>query len=118
MQPEHLLNYFRRRRFRRDLSRLVSVPPSPATAPYWKRSGRPPKREGLELIAEYFGVSIDYLLGKSMEIPQTNNAPIQTNRSEMFSILSQLTDQELDNLLQYAEFLLSKRQDQSGQDSL
>lgn len=86
---------------------------SPATAPYWKRSGRPPKREGLDLIAEYFNVSVDYLLEKTNDSnisKITINAPIQTNRSEMFAILSQLTDSELDELLHYAEYLLSKRQ--------
>lgn len=96
---------------------------SPATAPYWKRSGRPPKREGLELIAEYFDVSIDYLLEKNdfTNIQQissiTTNAPIQVNRSEMLSILSKLSDSELDELLHYAEYLLSKRSNQAEPDN-
>ena len=78
---------------------------SAATAPYWKKSQRPPKREGLEKIAEYFGVSVDYLLGKE----QKKTAPVETNRSELFAILARLTDAEIDDLLQYSEFLLAKR---------
>lgn len=101
---------------------------SQAAAPYWKKSGKTPKRETLENIAKYFGVSIDYLLEKHsnntieipieipIEIAKIKNAPIQTNRSEMFSILSKLTDSELDELLHYADYLLSKRQSQVEQD--
>lgn len=43
---------------------------SGGTAAYWKKSGRPPKRETLEKIAQKFGVSVDYLLGR--EEPKSN----------------------------------------------
>ena len=94
---------------------------SHAAAPYWKKSGKAPKRETLEMIADYFGCSVEFLLGRtptaaevfaSLEsaIPtQKENAPARFSRSEIFSILGQLTDEELDNLLDYANFLLSKR---------
>ena len=100
----------------------VKIGYSKATSSYWKKSQKIPKREALEKISELFDVNIDYLTGKSsvvrtMEIPQITNAPIQTNRSEMFSILSKLTDSELDELLHYADYLLSKRQSQAEQDS-
>ena len=95
---------------------------SKTTSSFWKRTGGIPKRESLEKIAERFNVSVDFLLGKSdltdfkqvyQSYEASKNAPIQTNRSEMFSILSQLTDAELDELLHYAEFLLSKRSNQA-----
>ena len=79
---------------------------SQAAAPYWKKSQRPPKREGLEIIANYFGVSVDYLLGKETK---KEPVPVETNRSELFAILARLTDAEIDDLLQYSEFLLAKR---------
>jgi transcriptional regulator with XRE-family HTH domain len=96
---------------------------SGGTAAYWKKSGNTPKREALEKIADQFGVSVDYLLGREMDseylkseilnaFNQDNaqkNAPIETNRSEMLSVLSKLTDAELDDLIDYARFLLSKR---------
>lgn len=94
---------------------------SQAAAPYWKKSGKSPKRETLEMIAEYFGCSVEYLLGRmqtTMEVfsalestiaSQKEIAPAKFSRSEIFSILGQLTDEELDNLLDYAKFLLSKR---------
>lgn len=37
---------------------------SHATASYWRKSGGTPKREALEKFAEFFGVSVDYLLGR------------------------------------------------------
>ena len=77
---------------------------SAAAAPYWKKSKRPPKREGLEKIADYFGVSVDYLLGK-----EEKPAPVQINRSELFAVLSKLNDDQLNELLHFAEFLLSKQ---------
>lgn len=43
---------------------------SGGTAAYWKKSGRPPKRETLEKIAQKFDVSVDYLLGR--EEPKSN----------------------------------------------
>ena len=91
---------------------------SQAAAPYWKKSGKTPKRETLENIAKYFGVSIDYLLEKEpyqnfIDIPATvmeiKNAPTKTSRSELFTILGKLTDSELDEVLDFAEYLLLKR---------
>jgi repressor LexA len=38
---------------------------SNSTASYWKNAKNPPKREALEKIAKYFGVSVDYLLGQN-----------------------------------------------------
>ena len=97
---------------------------SQAAAPYWKKSGKPPKRETLELLAKYFGCSVEYLLGREPKaadisgvlgkeyIYKKENAPARFSRSEIFSILSQLTDEELDDLLDYAKYLLLKRQSQ------
>ena len=94
---------------------------SQATAPYWKKSGKAPKRETLEKIAEYFGVSIEYLLGREPTVADVfgriekniadkkENAPTKLSRSELFNILGQLTDSELDEVLDFAEYLLLKR---------
>lgn len=96
---------------------------SQAAAPYWKKSGKAPKRETLEKIAEYFGCTIEYLLGREpsvadvfgmIENAQTKqNAPAKHSRSEVFNILGQLTDHELDEVLDFAEHLLQKRLNQA-----
>ena len=97
---------------------------SQAAAPYWKKSGKTPKRETLEMLAKYFGCSVEFLLGRTptaaevftaleSTIPvQKEIAPAKFSRSELFYTLSLLTEDELDNLLDYAKFLLSKRQAQ------
>lgn len=86
----------------------VEIGLSKTSSSFWKRTNGIPKRETLEKIAERFNVTVDYLLGKEKEKP----APVQVNRNELFSILAKLTDSELDDLLKYSEFLLSKRQSQ------
>lgn len=92
---------------------------SQAAAPYWKKSGRPPKRETLEMIAEYFGCTVEYLLGREQTVAdvfgiiekqqEKENAPTKPSRSELFTILGKLTDSELDEVLDFAEYLLLKR---------
>lgn len=42
----------------------IKIGLSKTTSSYWKTSGRIPKRETLEKIAEYLGCSVDYLLGR------------------------------------------------------
>ena len=37
---------------------------SNSTATYWKKSGKPPKREAVEKIAAYLNCSVDHLLGR------------------------------------------------------
>lgn len=95
---------------------------SQAAAPYWKKSGKRPKRETLEVIAKYFGVSIDLLLERDVQSVRESiisgnmakeNAPTKLSRSELFNILGQLTDSELDEVLDFAEYLLLKRQSQA-----
>lgn len=72
---------------------------------YWKQSKKPPKHDTLEKLSKYFGVPISRLLGEE----EKEIAPV-IDRSELFTILAGLTDQELDKVLDFAEFLISKRQ--------
>lgn len=48
-----------------------------STAAYWKKSGRPPKRETLEKIAERFNVSVDYLLDRESSEIKKSAIPIK-----------------------------------------
>lgn len=96
----------------------VNIGYSKTTSSYWKQSQRTPKREALDRIADYFGVSVDYLLEKDAVPIRENillgfgakeNAPTKPSRSELFTILGKLTDSELDEVLDFAEYLLLKR---------
>lgn len=44
-----------------------------ASVTVWKNSGKAPKQELLVKIAEFFGVTTDYLLGNETEKPLVNN---------------------------------------------
>lgn len=73
---------------------------SRTTSAYWKRSNGVPKREALEKIAEYLGVSVDYLLERDEK-----NAPDDAARSVIIEKVKSLPDSQLDRLLGYLEGL-------------
>ena len=82
---------------------------SNSLATYWKKSGGTPKREALEKIAHYLGVSVDFLLGRE------KTASVITDRSGMSDLLMRLSVEELQEVRDFALYLLSRRQDQSPQ---
>lgn len=61
---------------------------SGGTAAYWKKSGRPPKRETLEKIAARFGVSVDYLLGRESSEPTKSEIPIKAIISRNLPVIN------------------------------
>ena len=72
----------------------------------WKSGKAVPASEKLCAIADFFGVSVDYLLGRTDEIKP---APIVITEGDLFSRLSQLSESELDELENYLDFLAYKR---------
>lgn len=75
---------------------------SNATPTHWKK-GAVPKSDKLSKLADYFGVSSDYLMGKS------NAASEMIPEDGLFAQLKTLTDDELKDLNTYVEFLVYKR---------
>lgn len=71
----------------------------------WKSGLQKPSAKKLEKIAEYFDVTVDYLLGHTDE----KNAPIVTTEGELWDRLNQLSDPELDELETFLDYLLYKR---------
>lgn len=83
---------------------------SSATATHWK-NGRIPNGETLSAIADFFGVTIDYLLGRTnVRTPATETAQPLTDsaRSKLYDELNQLSASDLDELLVFAQFLRYK----------
>ena len=70
------------------------------------------KIEGVKKVLDALNKNNKYFSEDSIAIRQKENAPAKFSRSELFYALSLLTEDELDNLLDYAKFLLSKRQAQ------
>ena len=98
----------------------IKIGYSKGTASYWKHSGKTPKREALEKIADLFEMNVVDLVPRpegnfavydlnKATIEAQKSAPIITNRSEMISILAMLSDAEIDILLDTARNLLAKR---------
>ena len=67
-----------------------------------------PRKATLMRIADYFGVSVDYLLGTPAD-PQKETEPTATVDPELLSLIDDMTEEELEEMKRYAEFLLSKK---------
>lgn len=88
---------------------------SGGSAAYWKKSGRTPKRETLEKLAERFGVTVDYLIGR--EKATGTNADRkhtlfisykQDDTAFIQEVLSQLSESQLKQVRDYALFLVDQ----------
>lgn len=90
-----------------------------ASVTVWKNSGNPPKMEILQKIADYFDVSVDYLLGKEeKEVPLVNGdeelseylEELRT-RPEMkmlFQLTKKATKADVEKAVKIIETLLGK----------
>lgn len=87
---------------------------SSGTVTGWKK-GVTPSTEKLEKIASFFGVTIGDLLNNDIEATRNRihikkeNAPIKTNRDEFAKILNNLTEQQVDEWIDFGKYLLSKK---------
>lgn len=75
----------------------------------WKQKGYTPRGEALQRIAEYFGVTTDYLLGKEPE-----EKPLRTVTDEdiMFALWGDTTDidqADLEDVKRYAAFVRERK---------
>ncbi len=80
----------------------------------WKKGGMP-RGDTLQKLSDYFGVSVDYLLGNvTTELQQFASSskekePTVTIDPRLLSLIDSMTDEELADLERYAEFILSKK---------
>lgn len=84
---------------------------SSATATHWK-NGRIPNGETLSTIADFFGVTVDYLLGRTdVRMPAAETAQPLTDdvRGGLINHLNQLTESELVELDHFVGYLLYRR---------
>ena len=69
----------------------------------WKAGRIQSYTKYLPQIAEFFGVSVDYLLGT----PSTSERSLLP--ADLLELLSTLSDKELDEVRNYTRFIISKR---------
>lgn len=114
----------------RQMSIALNVPYT--TYISWEKGERQPNSEMLVILARYFGCTVDYLIGLSDEynaqykmpgtVPEPSEeegkketAPIKTTWDGIENKLSGLSDNELDEVETFLDFLLYKR-DHSSDD--
>ena len=100
-----------------QLSRETGV--STATISAWRNDIYTPKLDKLTKIADYLGVTVDYLMGRTDSPNATTvdtkireliakHIPPQT-KSEIQTVFDELSDENQNTLLKFAEFLLSEQ---------
>jgi len=68
---------------------------SRSLAAKWKSTGENPRADVLPKIAEYFNVSVSYLLGEEKEKPTLSGEQISEARKKVIDGLEDMTDEEL-----------------------
>lgn len=79
---------------------------SKSTVAHIETGNRDIPRSMVVELAKILEVSPCYLMGWEEE---KEVAPIETNRSNLRELLNKLTEQEIDSMIDYAHYLLSKR---------
>lgn len=77
----------------------------------WK-NGASPRDATVLKIADYFGVPVTELMsgvGEQEKTPATDGEGLSATVQELFDFIDTATDAELNELLRYAQFLMSKR---------
>lgn len=76
----------------------------------WKTGKSKPKIDKMKKIAEYFNVSVEYLLGEKKSPAETENKiTFDDFTYAMYNHSADLTDEEKKMLLEMAEFMKKKR---------
>lgn len=90
---------------------------SSGNSTYWK-NGRIPKTEVLECVAKFFGVSVDYLLGKT-DVQTADKTEI-TSGDIKFALWGGdadiIDDEMLEDVKDFAKMILAKKKRKLGDD--
>lgn len=92
------------------IAREVCGVKSTGTVTGWK-NGATPRNNVLGQLSDYFGVSVDYLLtGEEQKEKPTPSEESELN-ARFDALLSQMTDADRADLLEYMEFKVAKRKE-------
>lgn len=89
---------------------------SNATPTAWKKRGLTPKADTLAIIASYFGVTTDYLLGEETKKAPTETGERSVSDAELKFALwgdcEDVSDEDLADVRRYAAFVRERKKDQ------
>lgn len=91
---------------------------SKGTVSVWKNRGIMPQAQQLQKISDYFGVSVDYLLGKEI---QTKKDPAEnsgvTDEDIKFALFGggDVTDEQFEEVKQFARFVRERDASKAAQ---
>lgn len=66
---------------------------------------REPSNAKIAALADYFGVSVDYLLGRDEEQPQAAPSPADRQRRDVEAMLRAMSEADLEKVYDYARFI-------------
>ena len=101
--------------YQKDMARFLNVAVS--TYSYWEKGTYEPDQEVLSKLADFFNVSVDYLLGreekKPPEIQESNQLYVPEQFKDIMVAFHEgadnLTQDDIDDVVRYIEFLKAKK---------
>ena len=81
---------------------------STGTCTWWKK-GRMPQMSALTRIADYFGVTVEYLLGKEEKEAKKENPSVEEEfKIALFGGKENVSEEKWDQIMSYAKFLIEQ----------
>lgn len=77
----------------------------------YENGSRKPPIEKLNMLADYFGVSVDFLLGREEDEQKNSSDPKAAAIEKLSKVASQLSPEHIELLTQHAQFLQGSQKD-------
>ena len=85
-----------------ELAKIIGV--SKSTYSYWEMDKYQPDQESLFKLADYYGVTLDYLLGREPELPVTDDFTYA-----LYNETKELSEEDKQQLINMARFLKAQK---------
>ena len=87
---------------------------SRSTIAMWETGKSQPDNDALKMIADFFKVSVDYILGREnapspLEAPYADNTKLSVSDCSLVHETEDLTDGEREKILDYVRYIKSQR---------
>lgn len=91
----------------KELGNMIGVAES--TMSLYETGKRKPDPETLSRLADYFNVSVDYLLGRDEGQSQTAPSPADRQRRDVEAMLRAMSDADLEKVYDYVRFVAQNK---------